>query len=281
VWARDRFSVMWSARGAENCARSGSAADEAGRVAGSKASARTVDRGVNLARAVLLLLVFVLLVDPVAPEPAHAIEVQEGVQRQAIFAGPGCGSMQVERVVVPSGVRRVRSRPNQGLVLNDATTGAPVARLSSRLVAVGSKRVVEFTAVGTDDTCARPAVYAASGWRTGPTAFSVGWLARRRAFFRSFNDDAITRPRYKPRLVRFGRHGLMRVGAWTRWNGPRATGRGLLSVGFSGRRAVSARISLSEPMGCNFQIRYSLMRVRVTGRLPAGVKRRYSERFGC
>ena len=211
----------------------------------------------------------------------QAIQVQEGTRRQAVFAGSGCGAVQVQRVSIPGGVRRVRGSADRGRDLTDAATGQIVARLTSRLVTSGLRRVVEFTATGTGDSCARPALYAASGWRTAPTEFSVGWLAQRRAFFRSFNDDATTKARYRPRLIRFADHGVIRVSGWSRWNGDRAFGRGQLSVDRRGTRSARVRIRLSEAGGCYGQIRYQLLQVRVVGRRPPGVRRNYSERFGC
>lgn len=215
-----------------------------------------------------------------SPGSAGAIDVQEGAQRRTTFAGAGCGSIQTQQINVPAGARHIRGSADKGVPLADAVTGQIVARLTSRLVGTGAQRAVVFAATGTGDVCVRPAIYADKGWRTTPTELSAGWLIQRRAFFRSFNDDATTKARYRPHLIRFGDHGLIRIARWSQWNGDRARARGRVRVGRQ-RRSLPARIVLSEAWGCRGQVRYLLLRVRVIGPRPDGVRRRYSERFGC
>lgn len=215
----------------------------------------------------------------VVPASASALEVQEGVSRQMTFRGDGCGSFQNKTFSVPTGARRVRVAPVASPLVSDST-GQPVARLTVAQSVSGTDRrirSVQFVATGSDDVCARPASYP-RGWRTRPITISFGYLIKRPVFFRSFNDARTTKSRIRPRVIRFAKRGLVTAMSWAAWNGPRARGSGRIQVGAS---SAPAKVSLQEAGGCYGQVRYQLLRVRVIGRLPTNVRRRYSERYGC
>lgn len=227
-------------------------------------------------KAALAILVPALMM--ASPHSARALEVQSGLSREITFHGVGCGGAQTQRLPVPTGARRVRIAP-QPSPATDSVSGAPVARVTSRIVRLGGhQHAVEFRATGSDDVCAHPSSYSA-GWRTRPVMVSFGYLVRRRVFFRSFNDLGASRTRYRPRFIWFGRRATIGRLTWAEWNGSRARGRGWLYVG--GRQPVMVRVALQEAWSCRGQVRYLYMRVRGVGGLPSGIKRRYSERFGC
>ena len=208
------------------------------------------------------------------------------------FAGDGCGSVSSVTEHLRRGAHRIRVvSPSPGRVLEDPSTGWPVARVTTAHVEreADGGRLVRFTAQGTDDACTNPDQYP-FGWETDPVRFAVRYQTRERLYFPSRCYNAA----YKPRSVivtcadaNYRLRGLR----WRRWNGPVARGRGFVYVNdcipfcAAGRfhyHPVVVRLTKPRLTSCNGVRRfmYRHLHVRYVGSAPAGPKR-LSLNFKC
>lgn len=219
---------------------------------------------------------------------ATALTVVETRSIGRDFDGEGCGSRSTNHFVVPARARLLSFRPTTGTVIEDDISTEPVARLTSEEVRLGGKRAVRFTAVGSDDACARPDKYMVDGWAVTDQTLSLTVRRKVRVYFRSYIMGTYIRARYRPRTILFGnRTGVQRV-RWSRWNGKVARGRGILLYNDCRPNCAQAQpqyfrvaIKLSRPRKCAGRYDYTRFAFRYTGRKPAGLRRAYAERHSC
>ena len=208
--------------------------------------------------------------------PAPALTIVEHADREGRFAGAGCGAESTVSIEVPRGAVRPRvATPKTGAVFADDVTEMPAARLRSvQFQRSRGRLTVRFTAVGSDDSCARPAQYAGRGWSVSEINLDVVYRINRPVYFDSYNRRGRTGAKIKPGRIRFGKGSLVYRLRWPRWNGRVARGRGRLG----GRRVA---VTLSRPRYCGFRLVYRNLVVAYTGKKPPRARRRYRQAFFC
>jgi len=208
--------------------------------------------------------------------PARALVVADQIDRDGRFAAPGCGAESTVGFQTPRGAFRLRVlAPKLGAVFTDDVTDAPVARL--RAIEISRNQAspaIRFSAVGSDDACARPQQYAGRGWAVSDVSFNVGYRINLPVYFDSYNARGRTGALIRPHSIRFGKRSLIYRVRWRRWNGRIARGRGRTD----GRRVA---VTLSGPRYCGFRLVYKKLAFTYLGRKPPGARKRYTQPFFC
>jgi hypothetical protein len=179
-------------------------------------------------------------------------------------------------LLAPKGAYRLRVlAPKLGSLFTDDVTDAPVARVRTiQIRRTPAPAAIQFTAVGSDDACARPEQYAGRGWAVSDVNLSVAYRIDLPVHFDSYNARGRTGALIKPHSIRFGKRSLIYRVRWRRWNGRIARGSGRTD----GRRVA---VTLSGPRYCGFRLVYKKLAFTYVGRKPPGKRKRYTQPFFC
>jgi hypothetical protein len=208
--------------------------------------------------------------------------------RVASFTGDGCGSTDVVRLRLRRGAFRIEvHRPLPGAAFVDIGSDAVVARLTGLAKeARYGRRVVAFTATGSDDTCINPATYEGVGWETEEVTFRVDYLTHERVYFPSRCNNAVYRPQRI--IIACGDGNLFVTGMrWRGWNRRVVrgwgTGHGNDCIPYCATghfHTFPIRIRLDGPRYCATSNRYQYRRASLRY-IFDGRRQEYSVRFPC
>lgn len=210
------------------------------------------------------------------------------------FSGDVCGSVSTLRAPADTGASDlVLQEPALSDSLMDES-GARVARITevARRTQGDGLAYLAVTAMGSDDVCINPLLYAGVGWATTDVLLRVRYTRRERVYFNEFyaeGDEARTRER--PGRIHGGSDfGWIRV-RWRTWGGRRALGRAFYYyvqkdvVPYVVHR-YPVRVVFDRPGACYGRIRYLRMTTTYTARRPTYggrtvTRRRERHRLTC
>jgi hypothetical protein len=204
----------------------------------------------------------------VGASAANALTATRSLTVAHTFAGQGCGSASSAALTLPArATNPTIISPEVGdALLSDTGDGRPVARISNENFTRSSGRwVANFTAVGSDEVCARPENFP-EGWATEDADLVVHYNRRELVYVSGFASGL--EQRRPGRLILSSRDltGLR----WRSWDGRVARGVGFVRVGST---FYPLAVRLSRPRLCGSRYRYLTLRYRFTRRVPRGRNR--------